>query len=184
MARDLTGGKIKEHDCLTLCVDGGCEPMNPGGVATSGWVIYGELNQTLVEECRVVQDGGPLATNNYAEYCSLGFALRWLKDQNWRGQLTIQADSQLLINQVLGKWKCKAEHLRPLRQRIWDYMDDLCLTKIDEENSGMLFGPDGEINPANRPCIMVWVPREQNERANELCRIAYQEHIKSKRNNA
>ena len=180
MPKDSTNGTIVAHEELLLCVDGGCEPKNPGGVATTGWVIYDQSGNVLVESCTVVQDGGPLATNNYAEYCALGLALRWLKDQNWRGQLTVQADSQLLIYQVSEKWKCKAEHLKPLRQRIWDLMSEINLIRTTEEEVGMLFGPDAD--PLNRPCVLKWVPREQNEYANNLCRIAYQIHQKNKRN--
>lgn len=128
MAQDMTDGKIKEHKKLLLCVDGGCEPKNPGGIATCGWVIYDSMNNVLVKEARVVQDGGPLATNNYAEYCGLGFALKWLRDQEWRGELAIQADSQLLVNQVTEKWQCKAKHLIPLRQRIWEHLEALNLS--------------------------------------------------------
>lgn len=182
MAKDLTQGEIKKFEALLLHVDGGCEPVNPGGVCTAGWVIYDHNTmEVLVSECRVVQDGGPLATNNYGEYCSLGFALRWLKEQEWRGELTVKADSQLLIKQVLGEWKCKAEHLRPLRKRIWDYLEEMCLTRVSEENAGMLYGPDGDMNPLNRPCILIWVPRGQNEYANNLCRTAYEEYRKRKK---
>jgi len=134
MTRDFTGGKIKEYQKLLLCVDGGCEPKNPGGVATCGWVIYDPSNKILVEEARVVQDGGPLATNNFAEYCGLGFGLKWLREQEWRGELTVQADSQLLVNQVTEKWQCKAKHLIPLRQKIWEHLEALNLS-ISENGS-------------------------------------------------
>lgn len=131
MAQDMTCGKIKEHNKLLLCVDGGCEPKNPGGIATCGWVIYDSLKNVLVKEARFVVDGGPLATNNYAEYCGLGFALKWLREQEWRGELIIQADSQLLVNQVTNKWQCKAKHLIPLRQRIWEHLEALNLSLFE-----------------------------------------------------
>jgi len=129
MARDKTDGKIKDHKTLLLCVDGGCEPKNPGGIASYGWVIFDKSRQVLAEDCAVVQDGGKLATNNYAEYCALGFALKWLRDQEWRGTLNVQGDSKLLINQVTELWQCKAPHLKPLRQRIWEHLDALQLDR-------------------------------------------------------
>jgi len=140
MAIDKTDGKIKEHRTLLLCVDGGCEPKNPGGIATYGWVIYDKNNRILVEDCDVAQDGGPLATNNFAEYCALGFALKWLREQNWRGNLTIQGDSQLLIYQVTEKWQCKAKHLQPLRKRIWEHLEALNLDwSLDDGGHGDMF---------------------------------------------
>lgn len=207
--RDLTSGKIKEHTNLLLCVDGGCEPKNPGGVATSGWVIY-ENGQILVDNCRVVQDGGELATNNYAEYCALGFALRWLKDQGWKGHLTVQADSQLLIKQVGMEWHCKAKHLMKLRDRIWELMDEMGLaiggaiqtftcsgcgfrgsidSLIDVDDDTDLQCPkchticivfDGVPDQNKTPCILKWVPREKNQYANDLCRKAYQIYMREK----
>jgi len=135
VARDKTDGKIKDYKTLLLCVDGGCEPKNPGGIASYGWVIFDKNKQVLVEDCAVVQDGGPLATNNYAEYCALGFALKWLREQNWRGTLNVQGDSQLLINQVTELWQCKAAHLKPLRQRIWEHLDALQLNRNSGTNT-------------------------------------------------
>src|SRR4051812_41121090 len=102
MFRDNTQGRIKDHASLLLHVDGGCEPKNPGGVATAGWALYNpkEPATPIVEEGRVVQDGGKLATNNTGEYSALWFALKWLHEQGWEGELTVKADSKLLVEQV------------------------------------------------------------------------------------
>jgi ribonuclease HI len=206
MTQDKTFGKITEHKALLLCVDGGCEPKNPGGIATYGWVIYGKNKQILVEDCNVVLDGGPLATNNYAEYCALGFALKWLREQKWRGNLTVQGDSQLLIYQVTEKWKCKAKHLQPLRERIWQYLDDLkldrnacestftCLscdqkgdinTLIDFEDDGLLcpmcHTTSIVLDSTNPSVNFVWVPREENSYADELSNRAYRGYVKQKK---
>lgn len=150
---------IHQHDYLLLNVDGGCESKNPGGVATCGWVIFDPKQNVLIDDYRVVKDGGPLATNNYAEYCALGLALRWLKDQNWRGKILIRGDSKLLVEQVNGRWKCKAEHLIPLRDRIWQLLEEmeLCL---------------------GNNCTFEWVPREDNAYADELTNLAYRKHAK------
>lgn len=181
MAKDFTEGNIQNHPHLTLFCDGGCEPKNPGGITTSAWVFYDDQGKIVAQECRVVADGGDLATNNWGEYCALGFALRWLKDQGWRGDLTVKADSNLLVKQVLGEWRCKAEHLKKARNRIWELLEELDLEKVNEEESGRFFGPDGELNPTQHPCILMWIPREQNEVANELCRKAYRIYQKQKR---
>lgn len=170
--KDHTGGKICEHRELTLFVDGGCEP-NPGGVASCAWILY-HGQERIADASHIVADGGDKATVNVAEYCALGYALRWLKDQGWRGSLRVKSDSQLVVNQVLGKWKVKAKHLRPYRQRIWDLMEELDLERIDTENEGMLHGPDGDINPNTSPCVLEWIPRHKNEEADALSTHARQ----------
>lgn len=167
---DYSEGKINEHKSLLLFVDGGCEPKNPGGVATAGWVLY-DSDKILAEEGRVAQDGGPLATNNYGEYSALCFALKWLVAQKWQGELTIKADSKLLVEQVRGTWKCKAPHLCVLRHSIWQYFEMLNLEIITEDNP--------IANYDNKSVTLHWIPREQNSYADNLCHVAYQAYIKS-----
>ena len=147
---DYTNGHIQEHTDLILFTDGSCEPVNPGGIAISAWAIYSD-SHLLAEHAQVVRNGGPQATNNFAEYCALGFALRWLLDQHWQGTLHAKSDSQLLVNQVQDKWQCKKPHLRKLRDRIWELMEQLHLQK---------------------DCIS-WIPREENDYADALCRQVY-----------
>ena len=174
MAHDLTNGKITDHNNLLLCVDGGSQPKNPG-VAACGWVIFDDKKNVLVEEARIVSLHN---TNNYAEYCGLGHSLRWLVDQNWRGQLTVQADSQLLIYQVAGQWKCNAENLRPMRHRIWDHLEALELYVVKDELRGMkatrknLFGEQ----ESSSLCELKWVPRELNSYADALSDSAFAQH--------
>jgi ribonuclease HI len=170
MFRDHTNGGIKQYASLLLYVDGGCEPKNPGGVATAGWAIFDPKNPTmpLAEEGRVAEDGGKIATNNLGEYSALCFALRWLTQQGWRGELTVKTDSKLLVEQVNGRWKVKAEHLAVLCTKVWTYMDSLDLFRVTESEP---LPPEGKF-----ACYILWIPRELNEHANELCRLAYKEH--------
>jgi len=68
------------------------------------------------------EEYGNNVTNNEAEYRTLIEALEWL--QGYLGEdiaqatVIINGDSQLVINQVTGKWKIKAEQLRPFAERI------------------------------------------------------------------
>lgn len=174
MFRDTTQGRINDHTSLLLHVDGGCEPKNPGGVATAGWVLYDPKQPTkpLVEEGRVVQDGGKLATNNTGEYCALGFALKWLNEQGWKGELTVKADSKLLVEQVNERWKCKAEHLATFRKKIWKLMEDMGLQRVSEDSP---LPDDGR-----HAFRLVWVPREQNQAPDGLCHEAYKEYTEKK----
>jgi ribonuclease HI len=171
---DNTHGRIAEHPSLLLHVDGGCEPKNPGGVVTAGWVLYDtdKPGVALVEQGKVVRDGGPLATNNFGEYSSLGLALAFLVTHNWKGELTIKADSKLLVEQVNGRWKCKAEHLKGLRERVWTMLEDLSLQLVNEAEP---LPPEGKT-----ACHLVHVRRELNGRPDELCHLAYEEHLSSK----
>jgi len=64
---------------------------------------------------------GDRVTNNQAEYRTLIEALeslnRRLGPDTSGTALLIRGDSQLVINQVLGRWKVKHPDLKPLHQR-------------------------------------------------------------------
>lgn len=66
-------------------------------------------------------DYGDGVTNNQAEYQTLIEALAWLQrelgDASTSTNVTVNGDSLLVLNQLLGKWKVKNEGLRPLHQR-------------------------------------------------------------------
>ena len=54
-----------------------------------------------------------VATNNVAEYNGLLAALRWAVDNNI-ATLTVRADSELLVKQMLGVYRVKNPGLQPL----------------------------------------------------------------------
>lgn len=140
--------------CLTIYFDGATEPRNPGGWETYGWIILDTVTGAeLVCGKGVARKPGPKSTNNHAEYCGLGFALRWLADHHWQGEeLHIFGDSALVINQVIGDWKCNAPHLIELRERIWELLKQL--------------GGKHAFN---------WIPRDKNHRCDLLSQEAYVE---------
>lgn len=68
---------------------------------------------------------GDGVTNNEAEYDTLAAALeavvkrlRELKADPMTARVEISGDSQLVINQVLGEWKCTEERMRQRRDRV------------------------------------------------------------------
>jgi ribonuclease HI len=132
-------------DKLKVWVDGLTEPRNPGGYSCYGWVA---LDESDVEQahgigCLGIGEG---MTNNLAEYQALISVLRWLNEFGYT-QVAIFSDSQLVVNQVAGAWKCNKPQLqvrRRVARELWH--DDYTLT---------------------------WVPREQNERADALSHVAY-----------
>jgi ribonuclease HI len=191
MVNDTTNGHIKDHPDLNLHIDGACEPKNPGGVAVSSWAFFDPQGHLLAEEGKVVADGGEKATNNFAEYCALGLALRWLLDNGWRGSILVQSDSQLVVKQVLQKWKCNKEHLLKLRARIWELLTQLELDLLgnDEYEARELEESLGEFDPdtgeytepdVSSRCVLMWVPREQNTYADGLCEQTYRNYMTDK----
>lgn len=140
---------------LELFFDGACEPKNPGGIATCGWIVRTEEGERIASgHCEVCR--GPKATNNVAEWSALGFALRWLLDNResvGTFALEIFGDSQLVINQLNDEWACNKEHLQALRARCRE------LLKL--------------IAPVTWRAS--WIPRAENDAADALSRQAYVE---------
>jgi len=137
---------------LSVYFDGSCEPRNPGGVASYGWIVRGEDAIELKSGKGVVCEGAE-ATNNVAEYAAIGFALRWLADEHWRGHLKIFGDSQLVVKQITGEWACRKPHLQKLLARCQEL-----LQTVAEKYE------------------VSWIPREQNHDADLLSVHAYEEH--------
>jgi len=51
-------------------------------------------------------------TNNEAEYLGLIGALTWIGENKIESEIEINSDSQLLVRQMQGKYKVKAENLK------------------------------------------------------------------------
>lgn len=81
------------------------------------------------------EDYGNNITNNQAEYMTLIKALEWLDGFLGGARATagvrINGDSQLVINQVTGKWKIKAEQLRPYAMAIRSLMQGYASASIE-----------------------------------------------------
>lgn len=133
---------------IKLYFDGSCLPKNPGGIAGYGWCITDCDDNHLVsyngEECR-----GEGATNNIAEWAGVRNGLRYLAESNWIGELEILGDSQLVIYQLIGKYRVKKETLIPYFNECMQL-----LTKLQWS--------------------AVWIPREQNEHCDALSKKTVQ----------
>ncbi|HSC77813.1 MAG TPA: reverse transcriptase-like protein [Candidatus Acidoferrales bacterium] len=97
-------------DCITATIDGAARG-NPGP-ASYGIVFEDAKGKTLAHL------NGRLgkATNNVAEYKALLAALKYAREQGWRA-LRVRTDSELLANQVRGRFKVKNADLRLLHQQ-------------------------------------------------------------------
>jgi ribonuclease HI len=92
-----------------LFVDRACRG-NPGP-ASAGAVLYaGEKEVGVVSKPLGVQ------TNNYAEYMSLILGLEMAASQKIKN-LTVYADSQLMVRQINGQYKVKHPGLKPLFEK-------------------------------------------------------------------
>lgn len=139
---------------ITVYFDGACGPRNPGGKCGGGAAIYydGELVAEIAE--RFIPKNPRDTSNNLGEYWALTKGLEYLLDQG-KAQENIQVygDSNLVISQMTGRWRIKhgtyAEQAKICRKLVANF------TNIN----------------------FTWIPREQNERADELSKIALRKSI-------
>ncbi len=126
--------------------DGACEPVNPGGIATWGFVVY--KDKTLIHEgSGIFSNSG---TNNEAEFSAVLAGLSYLADQGLKSdKVKIQGDSSLVINCLRGRWKLKAKNLLPI---FWN------IQELEREFPEVDY---------------YWIPREQNAHADAISRIPY-----------
>ena len=95
--------------------DGMCQPVNPGGIACYGFIIQKKNDQVN----KIYEEGGiafePFSeesSNNVAEYVGLIKSLEWLSNNGYnKSTILIQGDSQLIINQICGKYKVRSAKL-------------------------------------------------------------------------
>jgi ribonuclease HI len=106
---------------IVVFADGACEPVNPGGIGTFGYVIC-EDGRCLEEGSGVVGEG---ATNNVAEYTAVIQALRKLLQMGVSGSVRVKSDSQLLINQLRGVYRVRAGRILPLHRQVLHLLREL-----------------------------------------------------------
>jgi ribonuclease HI len=134
------------NNFLNVLYFDGCSKGNPGS-AGAGAVIYTNYEEVWSGSSFV----GTHSTNNEAEYTGLILGLKKASEMNIKN-LFVNGDSQLVINQMTGKYKCNSPNLLPLYQA----------AKILEE---------GFENIEYKHVL-----RNLNHRADELANIAITEH--------
>ena len=95
---------------IVVYIDGGARG-NPGPAAYG--VRIENDDGTLIEE---FGDSIGIATNNVAEYRALIAALEWTRAHGHR-RVHVRSDSQLLVQQMLGRFKVKHAGLQPLHAK-------------------------------------------------------------------
>lgn len=137
---------------IELFFDGACEPINPGGTASYGWLLKQD-GQILKQGFGIVGKG-PGMTNNIAEYNGLIKGLEEFIKLNLNEKLFIKGDSNMVINMVSGQWGWNKKKTK------WEPHKKMPhLKKLLDEALKLLNKIEHEIK---------WVPREQNEEADLL----------------
>jgi ribonuclease HI len=137
---------------VTLYFDGLCEPKNPGGIATYGFVIFKSGKKIMEGHGLACKPWSPEATNNVAEYRGLLEGLKWLAANGFVEEVEVRGDSQLVIKQMTGKYKVRAERIKP----IYD----------EAKKISLIF----------KNLQFTWIPRQMNEAADLLSRQAYSKY--------
>ena len=132
-------------------IDGSCVG-NPGEAAC-GIVLKNE-DGTILEQNGFYLGHG---TNNVAEYEGLLHCLESARRYNAE-ILTVHSDSQLLVNQVNGRFRVKQQHLMELHKRV---MESIGRGKLRFK--------------------IQYIPREENRGADRLARDAIRIHSHSSR---
>ena len=96
---------------MTVACDGASRG-NPGP-AGAGAQITGPDGSVLAE----VAEGLGETTNNVAEYTAVILGLERALDLG-ATEVLLRSDSQLLVNQLTGRYRVKTAHLQPLHRRV------------------------------------------------------------------
>ncbi|MEK7635594.1 MAG: ribonuclease HI family protein [Patescibacteria group bacterium] len=129
------------NDLITVYCDGGSRG-NPGPAAIG---VVMEIKGEIKEYGKFLGR----ATNNEAEYQAVIFGLKKVKhliggEKAEKAKIEIKMDSELVVNQLSGKYKIKEKSLIPFFIEIWNLKMDF-----------------GEIK-------FIHIPREENKRADWL----------------
>lgn len=130
---------MKNFNKIIVYTDGGSRG-NPGPSALGVYIetLKKEYSEYIGE-----------TTNNVAEYQAIVFALKKIKhlvgsEAAAETDVEVRSDSELLMNQLGGKFKIKEEHLFPYFIAIWNSKQDF------------------------KSVTFVHVPREKNKEADRL----------------
>jgi ribonuclease HI len=125
--------------------DGACEPVNPGGTASYGVVIFKD-GKRIYEMSKIFKPSKKDKTsNNVAEYNGFLEILNYLRDNGYQDEIIkVYGDSQLVIKQMFGHWRIKKGLYKPYA----------LLAKLAVASFPRISGK--------------WIPREENSLADEI----------------
>ena len=135
------------HPRFECWFDGCCEPVNPGGTASYGAVIFenGERVWQCSEIFYPVSGREKETSNNVAEYAGFLSILNYFIAHEQTGAaILVHGDSKLVIEQCFGTWRVKKGHYVPLAKEAREKIKRF------------------------RQLVGKWIPREENGIADEL----------------
>ncbi len=137
---------------VEIYFDGACEPINPDGTASCGYLIK-KGSKVIAMGSKIIGSGKGM-TNNIAEYTGLVEAIKSVSDLNMKGKLMIYGDSNIVCYTVAKKWGWNK------RKTVWNpHKNAPHLKPLLEEVLNLLKSFEYEIK---------WIPREKNQEADEL----------------
>ena len=134
---------------LIVEADGGSRG-NPGPAGSGAVVINADSGEVILEIARFIG----VATNNVAEYLALKAGLEGALEINPAARILVRMDSKLVIEQMSGSWKIKHPDMIQLAAEV---------QKIVQGH---------EVK-------FMWIPREENSRADALANKAMDESADS-----
>ncbi len=110
--------RVNEPKKVIVNVDGGARG-NPGPAAIAA-VVTDPSGEVLAERSERIGE----ASNNVAEYRAVLLGAELARELGAE-EIEMIGDSALIAHQVRGEWKVKEVHLRPLRDRAREALDEL-----------------------------------------------------------
>ncbi len=145
---------MSSNNVITVYTDGASRG-NPGN-AGIGIVLFDETGNKIVQFKKYIGK----QTNNFAEYTALLESLNLIENYSLNNyKIRFYTDSNLLVNQILGKFIIRNEALRKLSLEFWRIVKKLSL--------------EFEI---------VHIPREKNKLSDKLANEAIDEALNPKVN--
>ncbi len=146
--------KVITDFAYEIYFDGACEPNNQNGTASYGWLIKKD-GKVIEQDCAIIGKGENI-TNNVAEYTGLLKALERFDALKLSGAIMIRGDSKLVCNMVARDWGWKDNKTKTK----WiGHKDAPHLATLLEQVHKLLEAHDHAVQ---------WVPREQNQEADDL----------------
>lgn len=137
---------------LKIYFDGACEPINPGGTASYGYII--KKGNKIIKDGSGIVGTGKGMTNNVGEYYGLIEGIKSFLSLKIKEKIIIYGDSNLVCSYVSKEWGWSK------KKTVWNpHKKFPHLRKLLDEALKLLENIDYKVK---------WIPREKNQEADNL----------------